>query len=264
MDELSKRFSGRTLGVATVHEKERVIGPALMRALPLGGVLPIAGIDTDRFGAFSGEVQRTDDPLTSCIKKARHGAEVSGMDLVVASEGSFAPYPPAPFISCNEEFLVLLDVRDETVFHHRHVTLETVFGGERCSTWGHVQAFAERMKFPEHQLVVRVNEKWERGEPLHKGIRDTNALRDVTEAIIDEQGSCWVETDMRAMANPTRMKMIGTTAEGFARELASLCPACATSWFRIDRGDPRTAVRALRLAYARCTHIPAELSIMRP
>jgi hypothetical protein len=238
MDELAKRFSGRTLGVATVHEKERVLGPALMRALPLARVLPIAGIDTDRFGAFSGEVQRTEDPLTTCLQKARHGAEIGGMDLVIASEGSFAPYPPAPFISCNEEFLVLLDVRDGTVFHHRHVSLDTVFGGERCSSWGQVRAFAERMKFPDHQLVVRVKEKWERGEPLHKGVRDPDALRHLTEAIIDQQGSCWVETDMRAMANPTRMQVIAETSDRFAKELATLCPSCSECWFRITESTP--------------------------
>jgi hypothetical protein len=183
MEALRERFSGRALAVATLHDKERVIGPALMRALPLAGFHPIAGIDTDRFGAFSGEVERRSDPLTTCIEKAKHGAEVSGMDLVIASEGSFGPYPPTPFISCNEEFLVLYDARDGTVFHHKHVSLETVFGGEACTTWGQVNAFAERMKFPEHQLVVRTKERWEKGDVLLKGIAERDRLRQVTQII---------------------------------------------------------------------------------
>ena len=58
-----ERFAGRKLGVATIHGKEQVIGPLLEQALSLSGCSAIAGADTDRFGAFSGEVQRTLDPL---------------------------------------------------------------------------------------------------------------------------------------------------------------------------------------------------------
>lgn len=234
-NRLRQRFAGRTVGVATLHAKERVIGPALMRVLPLAAFHPIAGVDTDRFGAFSGEVQRVHDPLTTAKLKVEHGAEVSGMDLVIASEGSFGPYPPAPFISCNEEFLVLYDARDRTFFQHKHLSLETVFGGERCTSLSEVTAFAERMKFPEHHLVLRTKEKWEQDDVLHKGIHDRDRLGGLAEDLIAEHGACWVETDMRAMANPTRMRAIADTAERFAADLASLCPKCGECWFRITQ-----------------------------
>ena len=38
-----ERFAGRTLGVATIHGKEHVIGPALMKALPITGFEAIKG-----------------------------------------------------------------------------------------------------------------------------------------------------------------------------------------------------------------------------
>ncbi len=176
-----ERFRGRMLGVATIHGKEHVIGPELMRSLPLSGFKAIDGVDADRFGAFSGEVQRMLDPLATCIAKAKHGAEVSGMDLVIASEGSFGPYPPAPFMCCDEEVLVLFDARDGSLFTYAHVSLETVFGGESCRTWQEVSDFAERMKFPEHHLVVRTKEKWQQGDDLHKGISDRGRLRTICE-----------------------------------------------------------------------------------
>ncbi|MBK9760761.1 MAG: hypothetical protein IPO90_12505 [Flavobacteriales bacterium] len=263
-ESLYKRFAGRRLGVATLHDKERVIGPALMGVLPLAGYNAIPDVETDLFGAFSGEVERRSDPLTTCIEKAKHGAEVSGMDLVIASEGSFGPYPPAPFISCNEEFLVLFDARDGTLFQHKHLSLETVFGGESCSTWGQVSDFAERMKFPEHQLVVRTNERWERGGVLLKGIVDRDKLRQVTQVLQVQNGSCWVETDMRAMANPTRMRVIAETSDRFATELATLCPSCSECWFRITEalpglpcglcGLPTRSVRAYRRTCRSCGH----------
>jgi hypothetical protein len=253
---LNDLFGGRTLGVATLHGKERAIGPALLERLPLAGFHAIADVDTDRFGAFSGEVQRTTDPLTACIAKARHGAEVSGMDLVMASEGSFGPYPPAPFVTCNEEWLVLLDVRNDTVFHHRHVSLRT--------TRQAVSAFAERMQFPAHQLVVRPREHWRPGDRVVKGIANTEQLHRTAEELIATHGTCWVETDLRAMANPTRMAVIAETAERFASELATLCPACSAPWFRITEalpglpclgcGWPTQSVRAFRRSCNACGH----------
>lgn len=263
-----ERFAGRTLGVATIHGKERVIGPALMKALPLGGFHAIAGVDTDRFGAFSGEVQRTTDPLTAALAKAKHGVEVSGLDLVIASEGSFGPYPPAPFLPCNEEFLVLYDARNGAVYEHRHVSLETVFGGEECSTLREVLAFADRMKFPGHGLVIRPQERWERGDPMHKGIHEREQLRHHAQALLTVHGDLWVETDMRAMANPTRMAVIAEASERFARELVRSCPSCGELFFRITGvtaglpcglcGWPTASIRRYTRSCRACGHAEEE------
>ncbi|MBK9287602.1 MAG: hypothetical protein IPN38_07930 [Flavobacteriales bacterium] len=259
-----ERFAGRKLGVATSHAKEQVIGPLLKQALGLSGYSAIADMDTDRFGAFSGEVQRTLDPLAACEAKARHGAEVSGFDLVIASEGSFGPYPPAPFLSCDEEFLVLFDALDGRTFHHRHVSLETVFDGEACTDWTQANAFAQRMKFPSHHLVVRPLEKWKQGDTQFKGLQDKDAFRNAVEGLLEHRGSCWVETDMRAMANPTRMRVIADTAVRFADELTTTCPVCQACWFRITHplaglpcelcGWPTASTRAYLHTCWACAH----------
>lgn len=227
------RFAGRTLGVATMHGKERAIGPALHAVLPIQGFHALPGMDTDQFGSFSGELPRRMDAMEACKAKARRGAEVSGLDLVIASEGSFGPYPPAPFIPCDEEILVLYDARADRFFEHRHVSLETVFGGEECRDWKQVRGFAERMRFPTHGLVVRSREAWAEGDTLIKGISEDGALRAITESLIASNGSCWVETDMRAMMNPTRMRVINDAAKGFAQELTNQCPICGACWFRV-------------------------------
>jgi hypothetical protein len=229
------RFNGRVLGVASMHGKEQVIGPALMARLPLADVIAIPDLDTDRFGAFSGEVERGTDPRTACLHKARHGAEASGLDLVIASEGSFGPYPPAPFISCDEEWLALVDLRDGTELVHRHVSLNTVFGGEECRSEGEVIAFAARMKFPEHQLVLKPTSAWRQGDRVLKGIGDRDTLLQGARILLPEHGAVWVESDLRAMANPTRMRVIGEAAEAFAADLARCCPACDLFHFAITQ-----------------------------
>lgn len=230
-----ERFRGRVLGVASMHGKERVIGPAMMARLPLAQVIAIPDLDTDRFGAFSGEVERGTDPRTACAHKARHGAEASGLDLVIASEGSFVPYPPAPFMSCDEEWLVLLDLCDGAEVAHRHVSVDTVFGAETCVSEGEVLAFAERMKFPEHQLVIKPSQTWHSGDRVIKGIQDRDTLLSAAHMLMKEHGTAWVESDLRAMANPTRMRVIGDAAEAFAAELAHCCPTCGLFHFAITQ-----------------------------
>jgi hypothetical protein len=261
---LQERFAGRTLGVATLHGKEQVIGPTMMKTLPLAGFNAIDGVDTDRFGAFSGEVIRAIGPMDTCRAKAKHGAEVSGHDLIIASEGSFGPYPPAPFVPCDEEILVLYDARDDSFFEHRYVSLRTVYGGELCTGWEQVRSFADRMRFPEHGLVVRANEKSAPGDVLKKGIKEVDDLMAFAHSLIDQHGSCWVETDMRAMMNPTRMEVIAETAERFASELATPCPRCRECWFRITEalpglpcglcGWPTESVLAYRRTCRSCGH----------
>lgn len=238
MDAVHERFAGRTLAVATMHGKEQVIGPALCAALPLAGFDAIADLDTDRFGAFSGEVERTHDPRTAALHKAIHGAERSGMDLVIASEGSFVPYPPAPFLTCDEEWLVLYDARDGRNWAHRHVSLETMAGGEECRTVDQVRTFAQRIGFPSHGLVLKPQERWREGDAVIKGIADRDALEVHAARIIGAHGTVWAECDLRAMLNPTRMAVIRATAERFAQELAHCCPACGEPHFAITEAVP--------------------------
>ena len=61
-DRLAERFSGRTLAVATRHGKERAIAPPFLEGLPLAQVVVVPDLDTDRFGTFSGEVERRLSP----------------------------------------------------------------------------------------------------------------------------------------------------------------------------------------------------------
>ncbi|MBK8979877.1 MAG: hypothetical protein IPM29_28605 [Planctomycetes bacterium] len=266
--ELERRFAGRTLGVATMHGKERAIGPAFTARLPLAGVVAIADLDTDRFGAFSGEVVRRLAPPAAAEAKARAGARLAGLDLAIASEGSFGPYPPAPLLACDEEWLVLVDLRDDLVLRHCQVTLDAVWGGRACASLADVEAFAARAGFPDHRLVLRPAERWREGDPQHKGLGTRDELRAAATALLERHGSAWVEVDLRAMANPTRMRAIGAAAAGFAAELATLCPACGAHGFAIaaavpglpcaDCGEPTAGVLHHERRCWRCAHGVAE------
>ncbi|MBK9387712.1 MAG: hypothetical protein IPN34_23095 [Planctomycetes bacterium] len=261
-DALQQLFAGRELLVATMHEKERVLGPAFLARFPLAGCRAITGLDTDRFGAFSGERRRELDPRATAEAKARAGAELAGAELVLASEGSFGPHPASPFLSCDEEWLVLWDRARETTYAHRHLSVEAICGGVECSTWEEVARCAERFSFPEHALVLKHRSAWEPGDPIAKDLLERAALEDAARAMLRAHGRLWVEVDLRAHRNATRRRVIERAAREFANELAQLCPRCGAVHYAVARalrglpcadcGEPTLGIRALVRACARC------------
>jgi hypothetical protein len=260
-------FAGRALGVATQHGKERAVGPAFLERLTLGSCRAIPGLDTDRFGAFSGERPRTLSPSQAAEAKARAGAESSGLDLVVASEGSFGPHPTVPLLTCDEEWLVLLDLATGVVRRHHHLSTEAVWDGRACSSLDALREFALRLPFPAHRLVLRPHRHWSPGDVLHKGISSHARLEEHAQALLTEHGSLWAEVDLRAHANPTRMQVIARAAREFADELATPCPVCGAAYFRVVeavRGlpcaeclAPTRSTLGLRRACDPCGHTAA-------
>ena len=262
-------FAGRKLVVATLHGKERALAPALAPTLGLADV-SVAALDTDRFGAFSGEITRVLEPRAAAEAKASAALAEFGGDLALASEGSFVPYPPAPLLTLDEEWLALVDARLGRTFVHRHATLETVFAGRRCTSLEATLAFARAQPFPEHSFVLRPHQGWSAGDPVAKGVNSFEELERVARALLARFGELWLETDLRAHHNPTRMRAIAAAAHDFAAELATPCPRCSAPHFRVARslpglpceacGEPTDLVRARVCACHLCGH---ELELSR-
>ena len=64
--------------------------------------------DTDTFGTFNGEIPRTLSPKQTVIAKARAGAEMTGCDFAIASEGTIGPHPAFPFVTADHELLAFV------------------------------------------------------------------------------------------------------------------------------------------------------------
>jgi hypothetical protein len=71
-DRYVPSLAGASAVVATMHGKERVIGPVLAHTFGLSVVVP-DGLDTDRFGTFTREVARVGDALNGGETEARSG-----------------------------------------------------------------------------------------------------------------------------------------------------------------------------------------------
>lgn len=229
-----KGFVGRKLGIATKHGKEQVIAPCLVKGLRVKPFV-IEGFDTDELGTFSGEVERKNDPLTTLREKCQRAADIANCDLVVASEGSFGPHPSMPYIRANDELVMLLDLKQNLEIVGRELSLETNFDQEEVKSWEELVTFAEQAQFHSHALILK--DPVDEFSKMVKGIKDWDELKSAFDRIFQHSGSVKVETDMRAMHNPTRMQVIAKATEDLVNRITSVCPHCESPGYGITKAE---------------------------
>lgn len=235
-------FAGRQLCIATMHGKQRVIAPHVERTLSVRCSVAPEGFDSDRFGTFSGEVPRRGTPLEAARRKAEDAMQLSGLDLAIASEGSFVPHPEVGLIPIGIEHVVLFDRSNDLEIIGEHVTSETNHARRQCHSLADAVDFARRIGFPEHGLLLVMAEPPVR---VWRDLRDHDALREAVQAIRAESRSSglpWFAlSDLRADRNPTRMRAIDLAAAALAVRAATPCPECTLPGFgKVDvvRGLP--------------------------
>ena len=228
-------FKGRNLLIATKHQKEKVIAPILEKELGVKCFLT-SDLDTDELGTFTGEVERKEDPIATARKKCLMAMELANCDLAIASEGSFGSHPTIFFAHADDELLLFLDKKNDLEISARELSLETNFNGSEIKNQNELQEFAANANFPSHGLILRKS-KEDLGD-IVKGITTVEQLNKAFDTFITQYGTAYVETDMRAMYNPTRMKVIEKATVKLVNKIKSLCPKCQTPGFGIvDRKE---------------------------
>lgn len=151
-------FSGRKIVIATMHGKEKVMSPVLESEL---GLVPVTfeGLDTDTFGTFSGEIERKGTQLDAARAKALCAAKLAGVDLAVASEGSFDAHPANPFVQSNLELVLLVDLLNDFEVRGYHRTSKTNMDGTYVKSVEEAFLFADQIGFPDHGIIVRPSKK---------------------------------------------------------------------------------------------------------
>ncbi len=224
-------YRNRKVALLTQHRKEHVIAQVLDIALGCQ-IERVAGFDTDLLGTFARDIPRSGTQIEAARKKARIGMKLARLPLGLASEGAFGPDPFTGMFSWNVEVLIWID-------NERGLEIVAMSQGKTnlanvlATNWEEAEAFAKKAGFPEHHLVVRP--KGENDLRIRKGIADWADLKAAFTWAIDqcENGCAFIETDMRAHANPTRMNNIRLAAEELANKLSSTCPACGTPGYWI-------------------------------
>jgi hypothetical protein len=231
-------FYGRQAVIATMHGKEKVIAPVLEAGLGIKCEVP-ANFDTDRYGTFSGETERNGSPLNTVRQKCLDAMEKYGVNIGIASEGSFGPHPSMFFAHANEEILMFIDKRNDLEVVVKELSTDTNFNGRLIEQIDSLIEFANLVHFPSHALILKTGPN--KLEGMVKGITDRVKLMEDAEEMLNHFGSLYVETDMRAHFNPSRMKVIAKTAQKLLETLQKLCPQCNTPGFTVQdvrRGLP--------------------------
>ncbi len=228
-------FGKRNLVIATKHKKESVIAPLLEKQLGVKCIVP-ENIDTDTLGTFTGEIERIEIPYLTAIKKCELAMELSGADLAVASEGSFGAHPIIFFTNANEEMLVMVDKKNDLKVVASELSLETNFNATEVKSVKQLEEFANKVGFPSHGLIVRGTKN--SFEPIWKGITNWAELIEVFYKTAEIFGRAYIETDMRAMYNPTRLAVIQKATHALIEKLNSLCPSCNTPGFGVTEVKP--------------------------
>jgi hypothetical protein len=228
-------LKGRNILIATKHEKEKVIAPILENELGVKCYVA-SDLDTDKLGTFTGEVERNDDPISTARNKCLMAMELTDCDLAIASEGSFGPHPSMFFVPADDEILFLLDKKNDIEIIVREISLDTNFSGSAIKNENELQEFAAKSNFPSHGLILRKSK--DDCSAIVKGITDEAQLNNAFLHFIGKYRTAYIETDMRAMYNPRRMKVIEKAAIKLVDKIKSLCPKCDTPGFGIvDRKE---------------------------
>lgn len=256
-------YAGQRIFLTTKHQKAQAIAPVF--ASILGAQVIENEMDTDQLGTFSGEVERQGSALDAVREKCEWGLRTQQSDFALASEGSFGPHPAIPFIATNVEVLYFKDVQRDFYVYLSEVFTDTNYQMQALDSLQQLQQFAQKAKFPEHALLLRPH-PYNVGQPIFKGIRSMNDLEAafLQAQKMSVQQQVWVETDMRAHMNPTRMHNIGVLAKKLALRLSCLCPKCQTpGWGQtaVERGlsceccgTPTELVKAEVFACAKCDY----------
>jgi hypothetical protein len=259
-------FSSRKVCVVTKHHKEKVIAPLLELELGLECFVGI-DIDTDLFGTFSGEIERKKDPISTARDKCLAAMEFYEIDLAIASEGSFGNHPSVPFAVADDEFILLVDKRNGLEFIEREISTDTNFSVTELTNLKDLKLFSDKIGFPAHGIILKITAS---GLPfVKKDFQDWQALQDAFIELQEKNHLISVETDMRAMNNPTRMKVIQKATEKLIGKLKSVCPKCETPGFsvtNVQRGlpcelcsMPTQSTKSYVYSCQKCTHEKEEL-----
>lgn len=222
-------FSGRKIAIATMHRKERVIAPILKNELGLSPFVPI--MNTDELGTFSGEVERKLNPLDAARRKCRIAMELTDCDIAISSEGSFGSHPYLFFSRADDEIVVLIDRKNNIEIVGRALTASTNLDGILAVSVDDVIAFADKVGFPSHGLILK--DKEHNAVIINKSIVNPEQLLNFIQQWFLTHDHIWVETDLRAMNNPTRMKVIETATHDLIKKMKSTCPSCKHPGFWI-------------------------------
>ncbi len=226
-------YAGSAITLTTKHSKSIAVAPSFLNLL--SAEIIECAIDTDMLGTFSGEIERKGSALECAKIKCELGLNLTNSDYGLSSEGSFGPHPYVYFLPANNEILYFIDRKRDFHLHVSRFSEKTNYAMESVGSMQELQKFSKKVLFPSHALIIRPDNQ-DNKSCIIKGINTVNMLEEAFNHAMNysSNGKVWVETDMRAHMNPSRMIVIQELAQELAQRLLLLCIECKTpGWGKV-------------------------------
>lgn len=228
-------YSNQKISLLTQHGKESVI--ILELATIPCKVIHVHGFDTDQLGKFTRDKAREGTQIEAARKKAQIGMQLADLPLGIANEGVFSADPMMGIIPWNYELVILIDdIRNIEITananskaQHFHMMVDS---------WADLEDSLNQFNFPTHYLVVRPEHE---NYPRYiAGINNPKGLREAFDWALQESSNkkVFIENDLRAFANPTRMATIAQATKHLVQKMQSLCPQCQAPGFCVTEKIP--------------------------
>lgn len=213
--------------LATKHKKEQVIQKPFQETFNAKIVIP-ENYDTDELGTFTGEIPRLSTPYETVIKKAKDAAIKYHFNYALASEGSFGPHPDNFFILADIEFMSFVDIDNDIVVVESEITSETNYSYKDITVHDEHQSFLNQVYFGTHGIIVK---NMDNNAVLAKGVQQHDCLSKILQEAFKNAKIVRLQTDMRAMMNPTRMNTIQRLTIKLIQRLQAQCKKCGSPGF---------------------------------
>lgn len=221
-------YKNKQVILATKHQKEDSIRPPFESELGCRIDVPFQ-YDTDQFGTFTGEIPRKLSAYETLVQKAKIAAQQFGYEYAIANEGSFGPHPQLYFAPGDTELMAFIDLKNDLIISEFEISTATNYGHLDITLQDNYEDFLVGAKFPSHALIVRSLDH--KNSFLEKGIRELEQLKYAIQNAFKYNHTVRLETDMRAMMNPLRMKVIKVLATKLVRRIQQKCLRCNTPGF---------------------------------
>ena len=214
------------------------------------------------------------------------------LKISIVSTGKYVmPYFLTGFLKNNPGVEISMDVTNrEKVFHsleNNEVDFSLISTDITSPSFDHIEilendlylvgnpqtaplnpSFAFKEFNQELPLIFRENGSGTRkvmeGYLKKQGIHDIHVLHQTVEFFLKRFGQCTIETDMRAMHNATRMRVIDHMTASLIQQIKTYCPSCQAPGFRLQEkvrglpcgvcGKPTRSVQAELYACQSCSY----------
>lgn len=258
---IAASYRGQSVALATLHQKGALAKEPFFKIL--GMCVDEIQVDTDQFGTFSGDVERTLSPQEVLMAKAQLGIANSQSKYALSSEGTIGADPMVGFLNSDIEHVGFLDSVHNLFISHSYRSFDIQAHTHQYTPGEDLSTFLTKADFPRHQLIVKSHDSGVR--PLAKGISTLEELTSVLNAA-DAEGlrKITIESDLRAHASPSRAANIKQAFTELATKINTPCPECESPGWAIsssiaglaclDCGEETEAVKAYIYGCISCTH----------